>query len=126
VPSVWLAEGLLFYLPGPAETYLIDTVDRLTTEGSALAYEAKLEADLLAYRDSRIYTATREQIGIDLLHLFDTGPRPDSAGDLTAKGWSTSMHTPFDFTHRHGRGPVPEANDALEGNRWVFAHKPRP
>lgn len=126
LPSVWLAEGLLFYLPGPAETYLIDTVDRLTAGGSALAFEAKLEPDLLAYRDSPIYTATREQIGIDLLHLFDTGPRPDSADDLTAKGWSTSMHTPFDFTHQHGRGPVPEANDALEGNRWVFAHKPRP
>ncbi|MFH8582175.1 class I SAM-dependent methyltransferase [Streptomyces zaomyceticus] len=126
VPSVWLAEGLLFYLPGAAETYLVDTVDRLTTGGSALAFEAKLEKDLLAYRDSPIYTATREQIGIDLLHLFDAGPRPDSVGDLTAKGWSTSMHTPFDFTRRHGRGPVPEANDALEGNRWVFAHKPRP
>ncbi|MEU9031838.1 class I SAM-dependent methyltransferase [Streptomyces sp. NPDC048383] len=126
VPSVWLAEGLLFYLPGPAETYLIDTVDRLTTGGSALAFEAKLEPDLLAYRDSPIYTATREQIGIDLLHLFETGPRPDSVGDLTAKGWFTSMHTPFDFTRRHGRGPVPEANDALEGNRWVLAHKPRP
>ncbi|MEV6618429.1 class I SAM-dependent methyltransferase [Streptomyces sp. NPDC051051] len=125
-PSVWLAEGLLFYLPSRAETYLIDTVDRLTAEGSALAFEAKLEKDLLAYRDSAIYTATREQIGIDLLHLFDKGPRPDSAGDLTAKGWSTSVHTPFDFTRRHGRGPLPEPNDALEGNRWVFAHKPRP
>ncbi|MBW5483830.1 class I SAM-dependent methyltransferase [Streptomyces bambusae] len=125
-PSVWLAEGLLFYLPGPAETYLIDTVDRLTTAGSALAFEAKLEKDLLAYRDSPVYTATREQIGIDLLHLFDTGPRPDSAGALTARGWSTSMHTPFDFTRRHGSGPLPEPNDALEGNRWVFAHKPRP
>ncbi|MFD9303948.1 class I SAM-dependent methyltransferase [Streptomyces sp. NPDC060048] len=125
-PSVWLAEGLLFYLPGPAETYLIDTVDRLTTAGSALAFEAKLEKDLLAYRDSPVYTATREQIGIDLLHLFDTGPRPDSAGALTAKGWSTSMHTPFEFTRRHGSGPLPEPNDALEGNRWVFAHKPRP
>ncbi|MFC8953500.1 class I SAM-dependent methyltransferase [Streptomyces sp. NPDC057101] len=124
-PSVWLAEGLLFYLPGPAETYLIDTVDRLTTGGSALAFEAKLEKDLLAYRDSAIYTATREQIGIDLLRLFDTGPRPDSVGDLTAKGWSTSMHTPFDFTRLHRRGPLPEPNDALEGNRWVFAHKPR-
>ncbi|MFF1560842.1 class I SAM-dependent methyltransferase [Streptomyces sp. NPDC058279] len=124
-PSVWLAEGLLFYLPGPAETYLIDAVDRLSTAGSALAFEAKLEKDLLAYRDSAIYTATREQIGIDLLHLFDTGPRPDSAGDLTAKGWSTSMHTPFDFSRRHRRGPLPEPNDALEGNRWVFAHKPR-
>ncbi|MFH9862101.1 class I SAM-dependent methyltransferase [Streptomyces sp. NPDC017202] len=125
-PSVWLAEGLLFYLPGRAETYLVDTVDRLSAEGSALAFEAKLEKDLLAYRDSAIYTATRERIGIDLLHLFDKGPRPDSAGDLAAKGWSTSVHTPFDFTRRHGRGPLPEPNDALEGNRWVFAHKPRP
>ncbi|SDD23624.1 class I SAM-dependent methyltransferase [Streptomyces prasinopilosus] len=125
-PSVWLAEGLLFYLPGPVETYLIDTVDRLTTEGSALAFEAKLEKDLQAYRDSPIYTATREQIGIDLLHLFDKGPRPDSAGDLTAKGWSTSMHTPFEFTRRHRGGPLPEPNDALEGNRWVFAHKSSP
>ncbi|MFD6249840.1 class I SAM-dependent methyltransferase [Streptomyces roseolus] len=125
-PSVWLAEGLLFYLPGPAEKYLIDTVDRLTTGGSALAFEAKLEKDLLAYRDSAIYTATREQIGIDLLGLFDLGPRPDSAGHLTARGWSTSVRTPFDFTRRHGRGPLPEPNDALEGNRWVFAHKPGP
>lgn len=30
-PSVWLAEGVLFYLPHAAETYLIDTVDQLTT-----------------------------------------------------------------------------------------------
>ncbi len=126
VPSVWLAEGLLFYLPGPAETYLVDTVDRLTTGGSALAFEAKLEKDLLAYRDSPIYTATREQIGIDLLGLFDPGPRPDSAGALAARGWSTSMRTPFEFSRRHRRGPLPEPNDALEGNRWVFAHKPRP
>ncbi|MFF7331778.1 SAM-dependent methyltransferase [Streptomyces sp. NPDC008150] len=125
VPSVWLAEGLLFYLPGPAETFLVDTVDRLTVPGSALAFEAKLEKDLLAYRDSAIYTATREQIGIDLLDLFDRGPRPDSAGDLAAKGWSTSTHTPFDFTRLLGRGPLPEPNDALEGNRWVFAHKTR-
>lgn len=125
-PGVWLAEGLLFYLPAAAETYLVDTVDRLTAPGSALAFEAKLEKDLLAYGDSAIYTATRERIGIDLLGLFDPGPRPDSAGDLAAKGWFTAMHTPFDFTRRLGRGPRPEPNDALEGNRWVFAHKPGP
>ncbi|MEW2295808.1 class I SAM-dependent methyltransferase [Streptomyces sp. NPDC006743] len=125
-PSVWLAEGLLFYLPSAAETYLIDMVDRLSTPGSALAYEVKLEKDLLEYRDSPLYTATRQQIGIDLLRLFDKGPRPDSAGDLAGRGWSTSVHTPFEFTHRHGRGPLPEQNDALEGNRWVFAHKTRP
>ncbi|SED65926.1 class I SAM-dependent methyltransferase [Streptomyces melanosporofaciens] len=125
-PSVWLAEGLLFYLPGASEKYLIDTVDLLSTGGSALAFEVKLEKDLLAYRDSPLYTSTRDQIGIDLLNLFDGEPRPDSAGDLADKGWSTSVHTPFDFTRRHGRGPLPEQNDALEGNRWVFANKPRP
>ncbi|MFI1582732.1 class I SAM-dependent methyltransferase [Embleya sp. NPDC020630] len=123
-PSVWLAEGLLFYLPRLAETYLIDTVDRLSTGGSALAFEVKLEKDLWEYRDSPIYTSTKQQIGIDLLALFAHGARPDSAGELAGKGWSTSIHTPFDFTRRHGRGPLPEHNDALAGNRWVFASKP--
>ncbi|WP_433859741.1 class I SAM-dependent methyltransferase [Streptomyces kronopolitis] len=125
-PSVWLAEGLLFYLTNAAETYLIDTVDRLSTGGSALAFEVKLDKDLLEYRDSPLYTSTKHQIGIDLLNLFAREPRPDSAGALSGKGWSTSVHTPFDFTHRHGRGPMPEPNDALAGNRWVFANKPRP
>ncbi|MFJ6215485.1 class I SAM-dependent methyltransferase [Streptomyces sp. NPDC092296] len=125
-PSVWLAEGLLFYLPNAAETYLIDMVDRLSAGGSALAFEVKLEKDLLEYRDSPIYTSTKNQIGIDLLDLFDGESRPDSAGDLADKGWSTSVHTPFDFTRQLGRGPLPEQNDALAGNRWVFANKPRP
>ncbi|MGW2256278.1 class I SAM-dependent methyltransferase [Streptomyces sp. NPDC001780] len=125
-PSVWLAEGLLFYLPNAVETSLIDTVHRLSAEGSALAFEVKLEKDLLAYRDSPLYTSTNQQIGIDLLTLFDGESRPDSVGDLMGKGWDTSVHTPFDFTRRHGRGPLPEPNDALAGNRWVFANKPRP
>ncbi|MFD9868071.1 class I SAM-dependent methyltransferase [Streptomyces niveus] len=125
-PTVWLAEGLLFYLPSAAETYLIDTVDRLSAGGSALAFEVKLDKDLLEYRDSPLYTSTTRQIGIDLLELFDREPRPDSAGGLAGKGWSTAVHTPFDFTREHGRGPLPEDNDALAGNRWVFANKPRP
>ncbi|MEW2570660.1 class I SAM-dependent methyltransferase [Streptomyces sp. NPDC047070] len=125
-PSVWSAEGLLFYLPPAAETNLFERIDRLSTEGSALAFEVKLDRDLLEHRDSPLYTATAEQIGIDLLKLFDRNPRPDSAGALMDKGWSTSVHTPYDFTLLHGRGPLPEENDALAGNRWVFATKPRP
>ncbi|WP_436790465.1 class I SAM-dependent methyltransferase [Yinghuangia sp. YIM S10712] len=123
-PSVWLAEGLLFYLTGAAETYLIGMVDQLAPGGSALAFEVKLERDLAEYRDSPLYTATRDLIGIDLLDLFDKEPRPDSAGHLARRGWTTSVRTPFDFTREHGRGPLPEPNDALEGNRWVFAAKP--
>ncbi|WP_399894976.1 class I SAM-dependent methyltransferase [Streptomyces sp. BBFR51] len=125
-PTAWLAEGLLFYLPGAAETSLISTVDRLSAEGSALAFEVKLDKDLLEYRDSPLYTSTRQQLGIDLLSLFSRETRPDSVARLTDQGWSTTVHTPFDFTHRHGRGPLPERNDALAGNRWVFATRPNP
>ncbi|MGV9278998.1 class I SAM-dependent methyltransferase [Streptomyces sp. NPDC003730] len=125
-PTAWLVEGLLFYLPHAAETALIDTVDRLSAPGSALAYEVKLEKDLMAYRDSPLYTSTRRQLGIDLLDLFSREPRPDSAARLTSRGWAASVRTPFDFTRLHGRGPLPEENDALGGNRWVFADRTRP
>ncbi|MFG2510955.1 class I SAM-dependent methyltransferase [Streptomyces sp. NPDC048584] len=123
IPTVWLVEGLLFYLPPAAETALIDTVDRLSAPGSALAYEVKLEKDLTEYRDSPLYTSTRRELGIDLLGLFSREPRPDSAARLTDRGWTASVHTPFDFTRRLGRGPLPEENDALAGNRWVFADR---
>ncbi|MEU5626836.1 MULTISPECIES: class I SAM-dependent methyltransferase [Streptomyces] len=125
-PTVWLVEGLLFYLPSAAESYLIGAVDRLSAPGSALAYEVKLDKDLLEHRDSPLYTSTHRQLGIDLLDLFSREPRPDSAAALGDRGWTTSVHTPFDFTRRHGRGPLPEQNDALGGNRWVFAARPRP
>ncbi|HET6504103.1 MAG TPA: SAM-dependent methyltransferase [Amycolatopsis sp.] len=125
MPSAWLAEGLLLYLPGAAEKNLIDTVDRLTMDTGALAFEIKLVRESPEVRDSPVYTSTKQQIGLDLLALFDDEPRPDSAGDLTGRGWSTSIRTPFDFTRFHGRGPLPERNDALAINRWVFAHKRR-
>jgi len=120
-PTAWLAEGLLLYLPQTAERALIATVDELSAAGSALAYEVKLGTESAAVRESPIYSAARQRLGVDLLHLFGREPRPDSAADLTARGWSTSVHSAFDFTRRHGRGPQPERHDALTANRWVFA-----
>ncbi|MGM1059442.1 SAM-dependent methyltransferase [Saccharothrix sp. Mg75] len=122
-PTTWLAEGLLLYLPGDAERLLIDTVDRLSAPGSTLAYEVKLVREHPAVRDNPVYTSTKAQTGIDLLALFSDEPRPDSAATLTARGWTTRVRTPFDFTHRHGRGPLPEPHDALAANRWVTATK---
>ncbi|GAA3419452.1 class I SAM-dependent methyltransferase [Streptosporangium vulgare] len=123
VPTAWLAEGLLLYLPPAAERRLIDTVDHLSAGGSTLAFEVKLGPESPEVRASPIYAATRQQIGIDLLALFDGEPRPDSVGHLRERGWSVTVHTPFDFTRHHGRGPLPEPNDALSSNRWMFAGK---
>ncbi|XVS60968.1 SAM-dependent methyltransferase [Actinosynnema sp. CA-299493] len=122
-PTTWLAEGLLLYLPGDAERRLIDTVDRLSAPGSTLAYEVKLVREHPAVRDNPVYTSTKTQTGIDLLALFSDEPRPDSTAALTARGWTTQVHTPFDFTHHHGRGPLPEPHDALAANRWITATK---
>jgi methyltransferase (TIGR00027 family) len=123
-PTAWLAEGLLLYLPHAAERALIEAVDGLSAAGSALAYEIKY-TESVAVRESPIYSVAR-RTGIDLLVLFDREPRPDSAGELAARGWCTSVHTAFDFTRRYGRGPYPEPirPDALAANRWVFASRP--
>ncbi|MGW4159895.1 SAM-dependent methyltransferase [Streptomyces sp. NPDC004788] len=123
-PTAWLAEGLLLYLPSTAERSLVDTVDRLSADGSTLAYEAKLGLEPDAVRSNPVYTAARVRIGVDLLALFDAEPRPDTPADLAGRGWTSTIHTPFDFTRRHGRGPLPEPNDALAANRWVIARKP--
>lgn len=125
-PTVWLAEGLLLYLPSAAERALLATVDRLTAATGDLAFESKVIREPDKVRNNPVYTAARERIGVDLLRLFDPDPRPDSAADLAALGWAASTRTPFDFSALHGRGPRPEPHDALAANRWVFARKPGP
>ncbi|MFI0168813.1 class I SAM-dependent methyltransferase [Streptomyces sp. NPDC017095] len=123
-PTAWLAEGLLLYLPADAERRLMTTIGRLSAAGSSLAYEIKEIAESPRVRASPVYTAARRRLGIDLLALFDSRARPDSAGALAERGWSVAVHTPYDFTARHGRGPRPEPDDALAANRWIFAAAP--
>jgi methyltransferase (TIGR00027 family) len=124
LPTAWLAEGVLLFLSNAVEVGLIDAVDGLSAPGSSVAFEAKLARDLPDAQDDPLYSTARGQVGFDLLAMLDGEPRPDSSGELAARGWSTSVHTPFDYTHLHGRGPLPEPNDPLSGNRWVFAEKP--
>ncbi|MFE9252036.1 SAM-dependent methyltransferase [Streptomyces sp. NPDC007088] len=120
-PTAWIAEGLLLYLPSAAERRLIDTIDAHSAPGSSLVYEVKYGTETPAVRDSPVYRAARDRIGVHLLTLFDPDPRPDSAHDLTTRGWHTKVRTPFDYTDHHGRGPRREPDDALAANRWVFA-----
>jgi methyltransferase (TIGR00027 family) len=124
LPTAWLVEGVLLYLPAAAETRLLETVDELSPPGSALACEVKFGAHDPEVRDSPLYAASIEHIGVDLLALFDTDPRPDSAALLTARAWTATVAEPFAYARRFGRGPSPEPRrDALAGNRWILAHK---
>jgi methyltransferase (TIGR00027 family) len=122
-PTVWLAEGLLLYLPATAERSLMATVDRLTGANGTFAFEVKLGVESAAVRNSPIYRSARQEIGVDLIGLFDHEPRPDSARDLTERGWSVTVHTPFEFTRSLGTGLRPMEQDALSANRWTFASR---
>jgi methyltransferase (TIGR00027 family) len=126
LPTAWLAEGLLLYLPSAAERGLVETVDAHSAPGSAFAYEVKFGVESGAVRGSPVYREARDRIGVDLLALFDPEPRPDSAARLAERGWRTEVHTPFEHSRRLGRGPLPEPDDALGANRWVFATRPVP
>ncbi|MFB7499224.1 SAM-dependent methyltransferase [Streptomyces sp. NPDC056161] len=124
-PTAWVAEGLFLYLPSAAERRVLAAVSAHSAAGSTLVYEVKRGVETAAVRNSPVYTAARDRIGVDLLGLFDPDPRPDSAADLTQHGWHTRTSTPFDFSHRLGRGPRPQPHDALAANRWTFAvHRP--
>ncbi|PRY40434.1 SAM-dependent methyltransferase [Umezawaea tangerina] len=123
LPTAWLAEGLLLYLSSTEETDLITTVDHLSPPGSTLAYEVKPGHELPSVRLNPLYAYTSHHLGLDLLALFNQDHRPDSTTTLTQAGWTTTAHTPFDYTRLHGRGPTPEPNDPLARNQWVFATK---
>ncbi|GGM18407.1 putative S-adenosyl-L-methionine-dependent methyltransferase [Streptomyces fumigatiscleroticus] len=120
-PTAWLAEGLVPYLPPAAELELLATVDAHSAAGSAFGYEVKSGVRPAEQRGFPIYAAVRERLGIDLLALFDAGPRPDSVADLGARGWRTTVHTPFGVAVRDGAGLRPASDDALAANRWILA-----
>jgi methyltransferase (TIGR00027 family) len=120
-PTAWLAEGLVPYLPPVAELELLATVDAHSARGSVLGCEVKHGVDPASQRDYPVYAAVRERLGIDLLALFSTEPRPDSVAELNARGWSTAVHTPFDLAGRHGGGLRPVPDDAVAANRWILA-----
>lgn len=90
-----------------------------------VAYEMKhVEKPAADAADHPLHTVVRERIGVDLSALFNREPRPDSAAGLTARGWTTAIRTPFDFTRQYGRGPLPQNNDTLAANRRIFASAP--
>ncbi|MBU3865722.1 class I SAM-dependent methyltransferase [Streptomyces sp. 4503] len=120
-PTAWLAEGLVPYLPPVAEWELLATINAHSSRGSVLGCEVKYGVNPAGQRDYPVYAAVRERLGIDLLALFSTEPRPDTVADLTARGWSTAVHTPFDVPGRHDDALRPVPDDALAANRWILA-----
>ncbi|GAA4807731.1 class I SAM-dependent methyltransferase [Actinomycetospora chlora] len=108
VPTAWLAEGLLPYLPAQAEIDLFDRVTELSAPGSHLAVEHF--GDIVAHlggADSRLASLSR-RFGIDVRELFFADDRPDAADRLGELGWSVSGRTASELAGSYGRPLDPD------------------
>lgn len=86
VPTAWLAEGLLQYLPPDAERALFERIDELSAPSSRLAVERTANLDGLVGAGRLAEIAERTGIALDA--LVATGARPDPVGWLTERGWA--------------------------------------
>lgn len=104
-PTAWLAEGLLPYLPGPAEENLFDQIHELSAPGSRIAIE--YAPDARAMQDSPMFQTASDQFGVDVRTLWRTDSRRDSVGWLKTAGWSVELETAPALAEHYQR-PLPD------------------
>lgn len=101
VPTAWLAEGLLPYLPAAAEAQLLETVHRFSAPGSRIAVEAF--GDVRNIVDDQDFGRMSQEWGMDPADLLSYESRPDSGGELEKKGWSVWREKALSVAAGYGR-----------------------
>ena len=131
VPTAWLAEGLLMYLPSDAQDRLFEQITELSAEGSRIAVEtvgvhADERREQMQQRFERIAAQFGMEETLDLQGLMYEDPdRADVAQWLRAHGWRSAVVTSQAEMRRLGR--LVELADADEDwfATFVTAQKAR-
>jgi methyltransferase (TIGR00027 family) len=117
VPTTWLAEGLLIYLPAEATDLLLDRIGALSAPGSAVAVE---------YTDRDPAAAVSAQVGADpaaeeFAELVDEGPPEPPAAWLGDRGWTVEEVTTVREQAQALDRPVPPLMDPERGgmDTWL-------
>jgi methyltransferase (TIGR00027 family) len=128
LPSAWIAEGLLLYLPADAEEQLLTGIDALASAGSHAAVEdtapmstEELQAGIEEEREAR--AKGDERLFFQLVYNERHAPAGQWLGE---HGW-TAVATPLaDYLPELGRpvpGPDSEARSMVARNTLVRAVK---
>jgi methyltransferase (TIGR00027 family) len=129
LPTAWLAEGLLPFLPAQAQEAMFDSIDELSGASSRVAVEVfgvgEERRKQLDEKWSQLLTA-REQRGEDVSFSpfelwFDDEGRADSAEWFAAHGWSTQTVDSREESTRLGRALT--SDDPRFTNKFVVATK---
>jgi methyltransferase (TIGR00027 family) len=117
IPTAWIAEGLLIYLPPDAQDRLFDNITALSAPGSRLATE-HMDIDLSTDEWTQKLDERSRRMGSDikLADLFYTGDR-NTAGDyLASKGWDVMLRTSREAYAANGFSFPDDELAALAGN----------
>jgi methyltransferase (TIGR00027 family) len=102
-PAIWLAEGLLQYLPADAERALFEQVDALSAPGSHLVVERSANLARLAAGEHDRLREIGERTGIAMDRLVDPGARPDPGLWLAEHGWTVTEHPVTEIAEHYRR-----------------------
>lgn len=120
-PTLWLAEGLLPYLPADAEADLFEQVTALSAPGSRLATEYLVDVDTLLATPPMDTSAV---LGVDFGELWEREAREEPADRLPRQGWDTTVETVGEAAARYGRDLGPDGAASIgRHSRLVLAHR---
>ena len=129
VPTAWLAEGLLMYLPADAQDRLFALVTELSAPGSRVAAEtvgvqAEERRELMRERFSHL----RDKFGMEqAVEVSDLMYHDDARADVTEwlndHGWAASAVTSQDEMRRLGRWVLLEETDEKAFSDFVVGKR---
>jgi len=109
VPTAWLAEGLLMYLPADAQDRLFTHLSELSAPGSRIAAETAARTNDAWRRESRErFQRVAEELSLELTFYLDDLIYHDErravvADWLNVHGWRATAHNSADEMRRRGR-----------------------
>jgi methyltransferase (TIGR00027 family) len=129
VPTAWLAEGLLMYLPSDAQDRLFEQVTELSATGSRIAIEtvgvqAEDRRELMRERFQQVREkfGMEEQVNVAELMYHDPD-RADVIEWLDSHGWAAAGVTSMEEMRRLDRWVLPEDTDQRAFSTFVTAQR---
>ncbi|GAC1408570.1 MAG: class I SAM-dependent methyltransferase [Mycobacterium sp.] len=129
VPTAWLAEGLLMYLPADAQDRLFEQITELSAAGSRVAAEtAGRQADERREQMRERFEHIAARFGLeetlDIGELtYNDADRADVAQWLADHGWASDAISSQDEMRRLGRAVALELHDNDAFSQFVTAEK---
>lgn len=114
LPTAWLAEGVLFYLPTDVIGAILGAVTSLSSAGSRLGLDI-LNRAVLESPHTRAWLDMQAAAGAPWIGWLD-----DPAGSLAGLGWHATLVQPGEPGANHGRWtlPVPPASVPGLPHHW--------